>query len=239
MRAALLLASVLGFAACNMKADAQQGSGRHDQRSYDLSGFDSVSLEGPQEVMVAVGPAYSVRAVGDREALERLRVELDGRSLKIGSIKGSWSNRGGNRGKTIVYVTMPALAKAAVAGSGDMRIDRVEGERFSGSVAGSGDLNLAAIRVNEAAFSIAGSGAIRAKGSAGRSSISVAGSGDADLSDVKSRSASVSIVGSGDVRARAMENASVSIMGSGDVMIAGPAKCSVKKMGSGSLRCGA
>ena len=239
MRAALILASVLGFAACNMKADAQQSSGQREQRSYSLSGFDAVSLEGPQEVIVAVGPAYSVRAVGDREALERLRVEQDSRSLKIGSIKGNWINRGNNRGKAIVYVTMPALAKAAVAGSGDMRIDRVEGGRFSGAVSGSGDLNLAALRVNDAAFSIAGSGAIRAAGSAGRSSISVAGSGDVDLSGVETRSASVSIVGSGDVRARAIENASVSIMGSGDVMITGPAKCSLKKMGSGSLRCGA
>lgn len=238
MRATLLLASVLLVGACGMEADAQQPSPR-GERSYRLAGFNAVSLEGPHDVVVSVGPAHSVRAVGDAETLERLRVELDGRSLKIGTVRTSWLKRRNSGGKAVVYVTMPALAKAGVAGSGDMRVDRVEGERFSGSVAGSGDLQLASLKVSDASFSVAGSGGIRAAGSAASSRISVAGSGTVDLSGVDTRTASVSSVGSGDVRARASQNASVSIMGSGDVLISGPAKCSVNKMGSGTLRCGA
>ena len=240
MRKAMLLAAIFGLAACNYVADAQQrgnSSGQSSQRSYNLSGFNAVSVSGPYNVIVTVGPGHSVRAEGDTELLERLEVEVEGRSLKIRTRKGEW-NRIATRGKATVHVTLPAIEAASIAGSGDMRIDQVEGRNFSASIAGSGDMDVASLRVGEAKFSVAGSGAIRAAGSAGQSNVSVAGSGDVDLDRLETRTASVSIAGSGDVRARASDTARVSIMGSGDVSIGGSATCSVSKMGSGSVRCG-
>ena len=46
-----------------------------------------------------------------------------------------------------VYVTAPALQGAAIGGSGDMRIDKVESPRFAASIGGSGDIEIAALRV--------------------------------------------------------------------------------------------
>ena len=237
MRRALILATVFALAACNMAADAQEGSlgsGPVTQRSYQLAGFTGVSVAGPHDVIVRVGPAHSVRAEGPADILERLEVKLDGRDLEIGMKKGSWRVKG----KTLIHVTMPAIESAAVAGSGDIRIDRVEGSRFAASIGGSGDMDVGTIRVGEASFSVAGSGNIRAVGNANRSKVSIAGSGDVNLEALEAQTASVSIVGSGDVRARAMQTADVSIMGSGDVSMSGTAKCSVSKMGGGSVRCG-
>lgn len=242
MRSLLILASTMLMAACNMAADAQSGEapargGQTTQRSFDLAGFDSVSLAGPHDVIVTVGGGYSVRAEGDADVLDKLEIKVDGRALEVGMKRGNWTFR--NRPKTRVYVTMPAIRGAAVAGSGDMRVDRVEGESFAASIGGSGDIEVGTMRVGEANFSVAGSGNIRATGSAGRSRLSIAGSGNLDLGGVEMRTANVSIVGSGDVRARATETAEVSIMGSGDVEISGNARCSVSKMGSGDVRCGA
>ncbi len=243
MRAAMILASILGLAACNMAADAQDrdgpGSSAVTQRAYPLRGFTSISLAGPHDVVVAVGPAHSVRAEGPSDVLDRLKIEVDRRTLEIGMHKGSWrSDFNANRPKTIIHVTMPALEAASIAGSGNMRIDKVEGGRFAASIGGSGDLDIRSLRVGEASFSVAGSGAIRAAGTSNRSRVSIAGSGDVNLEALEARTASVSIVGSGDVRARAMDTAEVSIMGSGDVNLTGSARCSVSKMGSGSVRCG-
>ena len=242
MRVAILV-STLALAACN-SAEAQGGaaasSGPITQRSYDLAGFQGVGLAGSQNVIVTVGPAYSVRAEGDAESLDRLDIRVENGTLKIGAKKNSWSiGWNSNRPHTTVYVSAPALASAAIAGSGDMRIDRVQGQRFAASIAGSGDMDIAALRVGEAKFSIAGSGGIKAAGSAEASSISVAGSGDLDLERLEARTASISIMGSGGVRARAMETANVSVMGSGDVDVTGTARCTVNKRGSGGVRCGA
>ena len=242
MRTGLILASSLMLGACNMAADAQSGSedgGQRSQRSFDLAGFDAVSLAGPHDVIVAVGPRHSVRAEGDSRALERLKIEVDGSSLKIGMERGNWSmGWKRNTPRTTIHVTLPAIRAAAIAGSGDMRVDRVESSRFAASIAGSGDLQIGSLRTRDADFSIAGSGGITASGSADSADISIAGSGDVNLQGVEIRTASVSIVGSGDVRARAMETANVSIMGSGDVDLTGTARCTVNKKGSGSVRCG-
>ena len=240
MRKALILASTFLIAACDMAADAQNGetmeAGPMTQRSFNLAGFDSVSLAGPHNVVVRVGGPYSVRAEGSA-VLDRLEIKVDGHNLKIGMKRGNWRFRDGP--KTTIFVTMPAIRAAAIGGSGDMQIDRAEGQEFSAAIGGSGNIDVGALRVNEANFSVAGSGDIKAAGSAGRSKVSIAGSGDVDVGGLETRNASVSIVGSGDVRARAMETADVSIMGSGDVEISGSAKCSVSKMGSGGVRCGA
>jgi hypothetical protein len=243
MRAAIIAASILALGACNADADTRQeenGSGKTGQRSFDVAGFDRVSLGGAHDVVVKVGGAHSVRAEGDTKALERLDIRVVGGELKIGSKrdKDSWSIGFGGRHKGVtVHVTLPSLTGAEIGGSGDLKIDRVEGSGFAASIAGSGDIDVAALKVGEASFSIAGSGGITAKGSADKTSISIAGSGDVDLAGLESRNASVSVVGSGNVSARVNETADVSVMGSGDVTLAGSAKCKISKMGSGEVRC--
>jgi Putative auto-transporter adhesin, head GIN domain len=243
MRAAMMAGSALLLGACTADAqngEGQEGSGRMGQREFQVAGFDRVSLGGSHNVIVTVGGAPSVRAEGDAETLERLEIRVEDGELHIGMKKGKWSvgwHR--DRPPVTIRVTAPTLSGASIGGSGDMRIDKVEGGRFAASIGGSGDMDIASLKVDEARFSIAGSGGIRAKGSAGRSEISIAGSGDIDAAELESRTAKVSVVGSGDVRARATETADVSVMGSGDVTLAGPAKCTISKMGSGEVRCNA
>jgi hypothetical protein len=242
MRSALILASALLVGACNMAAEAQEGSGGgpRAQRSFNVAGFDAVSVAGPHDVIVTVGPQFSVRAEGDAETLDRLDIRVEGGNLKVGTKRDHWKiGWSRDRPKTIIYVSLPAIRGASIAGSGDMRVDRVRSDRFAASIAGSGDLQVGQLRAADTKFSIAGSGGITASGNAERANISIAGSGDVNLQGLEIRRAEVSIVGSGGVSARAMETADVSIMGSGDVVLTGPARCNVSKHGSGSVRCGA
>ena len=240
-----ILLSNLALVACNMSADAQEadrgdrGGGPVTQRSFDLAGFDAVGLAGSPNVLVTVGGAHSVRAEGDAETLDRLELRVEDGTLKIGTKKGSWSVGWTNRARTIIHVTVPALRGVSVAGSGDIRVDRVQGEAFEASVAGSGDIELAQLQVGSANFSVAGSGNIKARGTAQQASASVAGSGDIDAGALQSRTATASVMGSGDVRLAATETANISIMGSGDVYVSGPARCSINKRGSGEVHCNA
>ncbi|HEX8215467.1 MAG TPA: head GIN domain-containing protein [Allosphingosinicella sp.] len=240
MRSLIVLVSSLAVAACGMTAGAQEGgTGEVERRSFDVAGFDSVGLAGSHDVIVTVGGPASVRAEGDPKILEKLDIRVVGSTLRIGTQKGVNWNAGflRNRKPVTVYVTVPSLVGASVAGSGDLKVDKIEGDRFRGAVAGSGDLQVAAIRVGEAEFSVAGSGDIRATGSAGRLKANLAGSGDLHLDGLEAKDAEVSVAGSGDIRARATGTANVSLSGSGDVTMAGGAQCSVKKRGSGEVNC--
>lgn len=243
MRLAAILISTLALAACNIGAKAQEGEGSGGggpamQRNYQLAGFDAVGLAGAQDVVVTVGGPHAVRAEGTAEALDRLEIKVEDGTLRIGTKRNTnWIGGKVGRPKTRVFVTMPAIRAASIAGSGDMRIDRVQGERFEGSIAGSGDMEIGRIEVADARFSIAGAGDIRAAGTAQRSSAKIAGSGDIDIRGLQVRAASASIAGSGDIRIHASETADISIVGSGDVEVAGSARCNVSKRGSGEVRC--
>jgi hypothetical protein len=240
---AYLFAALLPLAACgNIGGDDDQGggvqpTGSGNARSFQVSDFTGVELAGPDDVDVRVGAGFSVRAEGDEDQLAKLKVERDGDTLKIGRIKRggfSWSSGDGVK----VYVTMPRITAAELAGSGNLSVDRAEGAAFEGELAGSGNLSIAQLAVREAKLEIAGSGGIKAGGTTGALKIEIAGSGDVDAAGLSASSADISIAGSGNIRAKVAGPAKVSIMGSGDVDLGPDAKCSTTKMGSGEVRCG-
>lgn len=224
---------------------AQDGDNATVTRSYDLGGFDAVSVVGPHRVVISVGPGYSIRAEGPQRTLADTEVEVDEGRLEIRPVEDErWERRRRDRDywedyePATFHVTLPALEAVSLVGGADMRVDRVERDTFSASVAGSGDLDVASLRVDDARFSIAGSGDLVARGSARRSRVSIAGSGNLRAREMTSEQANISIAGSGNAELTVDEDARISIVGGGDVDISGPARCSVSRIGGGRVRCG-
>lgn len=238
----LPLALLLPLAACSVTGDAGSssdgiGTGSGTSRTYPIADFTGIDLTGADDVDIRVGTGFSVRAEGPSTQLDRVRIVRAGDTLRIGRVNASgftW----GDGGQVKVYVTMPRIVAAASAGSGDIRIDRVDGQRFSGALAGSGSLDIAALAAATAELLSQGSGGMTVKGNVGALTVNVAGSGEVDGSGLTARSATVSVAGSGDVKARVAGPATVTVMGSGNVDLGSGAKCTVSKMGSGEVRCG-
>ncbi|OYY79712.1 MAG: DUF2807 domain-containing protein [Sphingomonas sp. 28-62-20] len=214
-----------------------KGTGSGNSRSFAVADFTGVELAGSDDVEIKVGGAFSVRAQGPSAVLDRLKIERDGDTLEIGRKSMTGWHWGDRKGATI-YVTMPRIAAARIAGSGDLSIDRADGDAFKGDTAGSGGLTIGALNVRSATLSIAGSGDISAKGMATKLDLSIAGSGDIDARSVKATEARVSIAGSGSVAADVTGPAKVSIVGSGDADLGPNATCSTSRIGSGTVRCG-
>lgn len=240
----LLIVPALLLAACGASSSANGGEadgdvvapqGTGSQRSYAATGFQRIGLSGPDSAIVQIGPAFSVRAEGDPEVLDRLEVKLKGDRLSIGR-KRDWT--GTSRGSARFIITAPRLTGVGVAGSGDMRIDRVQVETFKASVAGSGNLAIGAVQAQLLDASVAGSGDLTTGGAAERLEVSIAGSGNVEAPGLVARSAKVSIAGSGRVLARVNGDAKVSIAGSGAVDLGPQARCNVSKVGSGGVHCG-
>lgn len=211
-----------------------EGQGELD---YQVSGFDEVSTTGPQSVVITLGEEFSVRAEGSPQALSVLEPVVENGRLTIGPKRGvNWGNWS-NLDEATFYITLPRLAGVAVAGSGDVEIDRIEADSFEGSITGSGELSIGTMTVDRAEFDIAGAGNVEVAGTARDTRVSIGGSGDIDGSGLRSGVAEVSIAGAGDVSLTVENEAKISIMGSGDVDIAGPARCSVTRFGGGEVRC--
>ncbi len=239
----LALGLIIPLAACSFswngddEGSGAAASGAGTARTFQVADFDQIDLRGSDDVDVRVGTGFSVRAEGPSEQLDRLKIDRDGETLKIGRKNGT--GFGWSKGANVkVYVTLPRLTEATVSGSANMAIDRVEGSAFEGAIAGSGNLTIAAVQVESAKFSIAGSGTARASGTARELSVEIAGSGNVEASKLQAKSATIEIAGSGSVRAVVDGPAKVDMMGSGDVDLGPKSRCTTSKMGSGSVRCG-
>ena len=232
----------LPLAACSFSSGDDDGvpgipgQGTGNTRTYAVADFTEVDLRGADNVDVRVGPGFSVRADGDADVLDHLKIEKVGSALRIGRTRTSGWNWGGKHAK--ISITMPRLVATAGACSGDITVDRVQGQSFKGEGAGSGSLTIGQLAVDDARFSLAGSGNVKAAGTTRSLTVEIAGSGDVDAGGLKASQADVSVAGSGGVHADVNGPAKVSIMGSGDVDLGANAKCQTSKMGSGSVRCG-
>jgi hypothetical protein len=233
--AAVIIAASAATSACGHS----QGTGATVSRNYQIGNFQAIEVAGPYQVDVRTGGNPGVSAEGSEKLLERTFVEVRGDKLVIRPEEHGWFHFGwSSRGKAHFTVTVPQLSGAAIAGSGDINVDKVQGNRFEGSVAGSGGLNVTNMDVQSLKLSIAGSGGVKAgTGKAQSAEYEIAGSGDVDAGAVQTQQAKVSIAGSGNVRAHSSGTADVSVMGSGDVDVSGGAKCTVSKAGSGNVRC--
>ena len=238
MRKSLAAVTAASAALAGCQVHAQEGG--TVSRNYQIGNFQQIEVAGPYDVEVRTGANPGVSARGTEKLLDRTEVVVEGDKLLIRPKReGGWFHFGwSSHGNAHFAVTVLRLSGATIAGSGDIRVDRVTGQNFAGEVAGSGGLNVAAMEVQSLKLSIAGSGSVKAgAGKAQAAEYEIAGSGDVDAGALQTQQLKVSIAGSGGVHAHSSGTANVSIMGSGDVDVTGGAKCSVNKQGSGDVRC--
>jgi DUF4097 and DUF4098 domain-containing protein YvlB len=236
--AAAVIAASATTSACG-RSHSEDG-GPTVSHNYQVGAFDQIEVAGPYNVQVRTGANPSVSASGPQKMIEHMVVEVHNGKLEIHPERQKgWFHTGWNfHGSVTLNVTVPQLHGATIAGSGDIKVDQVRGDRFEGTVAGSGGLDVAALDVQTLKLAIAGSGGVKAgSGKAQDAHFDIAGSGDIDAKGVQVQTANASIAGSGNIATNATGTADVSIMGSGDVQVTGGAKCTISKTGSGNVSC--
>ena len=239
-RLILLGGAIAALAACHARSEGEvREPGQTVERDVAIGAFQRIAVAGPFDVEVKADGAPGLHVSGGANLIDASEFKVENGTLRIGTrhknIRWTWND---DKQKVRVVVTGGgAIDGAAIAGSGDVRVERVRSASFKGEVAGSGDLAIASLETGKANFAVAGSGDISAAGKAESVDLSIAGSGDIDVGGLEARDADVSIAGSGNIRARATGTADVSIMGSGNVDISGGAKCDISKAGSGEVHC--
>ena len=209
MRYLVTMVSIGALAALGATMVAAQDGGGEAMvsRTYDLAGFEGVSVVGPHHVTISVGPAFSVRAEGPQQTFDDTEVEIEDGRLKIHPVEDDrWERRRRGRDDWDGWDDYkPATfhdLRFSIAGSGDL-VARGNARRSRVSIAGSGNLRAREVTSGEASVSIAGSGnaALTVDGDA---RVSIVGSGDVDIAG--GARCSVSRIGSGNVRCNGAES---------------------------------
>lgn len=229
---AFLLAAFLLFGLAPAAAAAAE-------RTYSVTDFDRVQVDGPYEVVLTTGGASGARATGSPRALDAVTVEVSGSTLRIHPNRSAWGGYPGEPVETAsIRLTTRELKAATLLGAGSLAIDRAGGLRTDLSLAGSGRLSVGAVQADQLVVALLGAGRISLAGSARQLRASVQGSGDLDAAALKVEDAQVDAQTSGTIAFEARRAVTLTANGPGDVAITGNAACTVKAAGSGRIRCG-
>jgi hypothetical protein len=209
------------------------------ERGYTITSFDRVRVEGPFAVTVATGKAPSARASGSADALERVQLRVEGRTLIVRPNMSAWGGFPDRESTPArISVSTQAVQTALLLGSGRLEVDRMKGARTVLTVEGSGRLAVGMLDADVASLAAAGSGGIEAAGRAKQASVIARGAAEVRAPELIVSDLTLTSETAGAVALHATRSARVTASGLGAVQVNGNAACEVRKLGAGTLSCG-
>lgn len=209
------------------------------ERTYSITDFDRVQVDGPYRVTLTTGRSSAARAEGSTEALDHISVDVQSGTLRVRRNRSAWgSYPAEGLGPVTIVLTTRDLRNAAVVGSGSLDIDRAKGLRVDLSVSGSGRLNVGSVEADNLVVGLLGGGRITLAGRTKQLKATIQGSGDLAAAGLSADDAQIGSDTAGSVAVAVSKTAKVTATGPGDVEIIGSPTCTVQAKGSGQVRCG-
>jgi hypothetical protein len=209
------------------------------ERRFSVTDFDRVQVDGPYEVVLTTGGSSQATAVGDQGAIDRVTVDVQGRTLRVRPNVSAWGGYPGSRtGAARIVLSTRALRGAIVIGAGSLAIDRASGLRFDLSLSGSGSLSVGSVDADTLILGSVGSGSISVAGRAKQLRLTVEGSGDFDGRGLIAEDAQIVAGTSGALVVGAARTARVTARGRGPVDIIGTPACTLSGPAAAMVKCG-
>ena len=208
--------------------------GRAAERHFAVSGFEKVRVEGPFRVEIIVGVPPMATASGSPQGLDRLSLEVQGRTLVIRPAQVASDPAGGARGMVTVQIGTHDLSSAMLNGSGMMTIRGVRGLSFLLNVAGSG-MGEVNGEVDQLRVAVVGSGSARLSGHAARLEARIKGSGGLDAAALVTKDQVVGTEGPVTVTINASNSVALSANGPATIIVSGGAACRISGASSASV----
>lgn len=230
----LLLIALAAFSmtSCELDNICEGGEGPTVTKELTLGEFTGIDLDVSATVFVTQGEEFQVTAEGQENIINMLELDINNDVWEIDYDQ----NCVGRHNGLSIYVTMPAVERLEVNGSGEIISENVlEASTMDLRIKGSGDMDLA-LAVSELNTRIDGSGGMKLEGTADDIEVVIRGSGDLKGFDLDVLRADVNVDGSGDVELSVSEFIRVEIDGSGDVFFRGDADLESDINGSGDVR---
>jgi hypothetical protein len=215
------------------------GAATAAERRYSITDFDKIRVVGASRVIIETGRATTVRAVGDRDALDLLSIESLNRTLTIQPVGGTVATDARALAKpTTIFITLPLLSTAKLNGSGAISIATLRGIQADVSITGSGQISVAKVMADNLNARLSGSGTLTLAGKALKVDANIKGSGSVAASSLNVADLKLTAASSGTIGMSASRSAMVTATGSGTVAITGGPSCTVQNIGVGVVTCG-
>lgn len=213
MKTSILIA-FLSIFLFSCSKDRISASGDKITETRTPGSFDGIFSGGGTNVQIVYGDEYKVVVKGSDNLLPYFKTKIVSGHLYLGYEKVNIQHD-----DVEVIVTLPAIKRLALSGSGSMQISGLfpAEDELKVSISGSGDIK-ASDRIDFDEVDI-----------------DISGSGEADLEQIRTEEADIKISGSGDARLTVFDQLKVRISGSGKVYYKGAPGIDSQISGSGKL----
>ena len=204
------------------------------ERNFSVSSFDRIRVDGPFKVRLTTGVAPFARATGSATAIDRVSIDLQGRTLVVRrNPSASGGYPGQAPGPVEIAVGTHELSAAWVNGAGALAIDRVKGLSFDLALQGVGTAAIGQANVDQLKIGISGAGGVTIAGTSPKLTAIVRGTSTLDAGALATKDALVGAEGAAAVRVNASNSAKVDVRGTSSVDVSGNPACTVSVEGSG------
>jgi hypothetical protein len=205
-------------------------------RSFGITSFTKVRIEGPYKVTLATSVAPFAKASGSPTALDRVAIDVRGDTLVVHTNPSAWGGYPGEQaGPVEINLGTHDLTNVALTGAGSVAIDRVKGLTFWLSAQGSVAAQIGDVAADELQLSLAGAASAKVGGHALKLTALVRGLSSLDAAKLSARDAHITADGSATVDAVATDTARVDAWGPATIRFAGRPACTLKVSGSTSV----
>jgi hypothetical protein len=210
-----------------------KGNGNIKRQARQIGHFDGLAMSLPGKVEVRSGGSEGITIETDDNLLPLIETVVEDGTLNIRN-----KNKANIQTRNLTIVVQAReLDRLALAGSGSIDADRLQGTRVRLDVGGSGTIRVGKVDGQSISVNLGGSGDLKVEeGSARSLSASIGGSGKVDMARVRVDKASVTVAGSGDATLWVRDSLSLTVAGSGDVDYYGDPQVSKSVIGSGRAR---
>ena len=167
-----LMIATLACSTISINVNSVTGSGNVISEARNVSGFDSVALEGSGRVTISVGEGESVTVEADDNIVPLIETRVENYTLIISTRNNTNIT---TRNAIRINIAMNSLKAIYLRGSGEINASGVDGDKFE--------------------IQLPGSGNITASGTANSLNISLPGSGNVTCDGLKVKSATISLNG--------------------------------------------
>jgi hypothetical protein len=202
-------------------------------RSFGVTGFTKIRIEGPYKVTLATGVPPFAKASGSATALDRVAIEVRDDTLVVETNPSAWGGYPGeNPGPVEVTVGTRDLSSASLTDAGSIAIDRVQGLTFALAVQGSGAAEIGNVAADQMQVNLAGTASAKLNGHARSVTALVRGLSTLEAANLASPEAHITADGSSTIDANVTDTARIDAWGPATIRLTGRPSCTLKVTGS-------
>lgn len=230
---ALLLLSGLGTATIPAHAA---------ERSFLIGSFEELLVEGDMQVILDNNRSPSAKAVGDRQLIEAVKIERNGRTLRV-RIQEYEGQKARQAATTPLVIRLGGrdVNKLSVDGSANLSVNqlRIAGGTATVKLSGPGSIRVDRLESDRLSLSVAGQGSVTVAGGNVRiAQIGINGGATVDTSALRMQQAKLAQTGNANSALQVTDTVEIVNSGSGSISVQGNATCFIRQPGSARINCG-